>query len=889
MFVSVSLPARLRVSFPFTSSPSILGTPQLARYPLLLILLAIIFGEFSFYVATRQVVNVLEFLLAWTGHKRVLRAKLRNAKTYEDWKEAAIEMDEFLGFDLWKTVDEDSHYDWSLVRKVRRSLASLRAAGDVRGVIGVLDVCLRPSFAGVEGVRLYSETFYGTKDLVEGYIDEVSLALQFVRESPEATLEEKKKFFKSANKNFGSSALCLSGGASFGYYHTGVVLAFLNAGLLPRVVTGTSAGALIAALITTRTDDELRELLVPELADRITACEEPLQIWLKRFWKTGARFDTILWARKATFFTHGSLTFREAYERTGRVLNVSVIPHDRHSPTKLLNYLTAPDCLIWTAIIASAAVPGILNPVVLMNKTKSGDIVPWNWGTRFKDGSLRVDIPLQSLHLLFNVNHSIVSQVNPHVHLFFFAPKGSAGRPVAHRKGKGWRGGFLLSAMEQYLKLELTKNFKVIRDLELMPTMLGQDWSSVFLQRFDGSVTIWPRTRVQDWFRLLTDPDRKELKRMLRVGEVATFPKLHMISNRDRIEREVLKGRQEVRAALSRERTSTDTPASQPNGPPDTSNQPPRPSLPIESDAELGFRRDSAKFISDKKAGLHGHHSGRKHGFTDAAVGLGSSGPSSGERERRSKVGGSGGRSTNGSGSGNGLRKRNGKQADSNSIPHPHHHPLHHTAESTDTSDQEHSQDQSSSNEAAAAAKAANANGRRSFSPIQSFSTLGSSFNRIRTQSFPTFQIPWTSSSPSTSPRIGGGSSLAGPSSASIRSSKSRSGRSMQRRKSGSSSSSEDEDELREWGRNKSRGGSTYSGGGRRSSSSEGGGGDRTAESEERFARGLGGGGTSQMIADLEEDGGDLSPIENEEEELGRNAEVGEKEAEGEERLGQDE
>jgi hypothetical protein len=57
----------------------------------------------------------------------------------------------------------------------------------------------------------------------------------------------------------------------------------------------------------------------------------------------------------------------------------------------------------------------------------------------------RVDIPLQSLHLLFNVNHSIVSQVNPHVHLFFFAPKGSAGRPVAHRKGKGWRGGFLLS------------------------------------------------------------------------------------------------------------------------------------------------------------------------------------------------------------------------------------------------------------------------------------------------------------------------------------------------------------------------------------------------------------------------------------------------------------
>lgn len=76
------------------------------------------------------------------------------------------------------------------------------------------------------------------------------------------------------------------------------------------------------------------------------------------------------------------------------------------------------------------------------------------------------------------VTHPVVSQSNPHVHLFFFAPRGSAGKPVAHRKGKGtkihhiytetflicgpgWRGNFLLSAAEQWLKLELTKNFKV--------------------------------------------------------------------------------------------------------------------------------------------------------------------------------------------------------------------------------------------------------------------------------------------------------------------------------------------------------------------------------------------------------------------------------------------
>ena len=68
--------------------------------------------------------------------------------------------------------------------------------------------------------------------------------------------------------------------------------------MLPRVVAGTSAGGLIAALVCTRTDAELKALLVPELAHKITACEEPFSIWIKRFLNTGARFDSVAWARK---------------------------------------------------------------------------------------------------------------------------------------------------------------------------------------------------------------------------------------------------------------------------------------------------------------------------------------------------------------------------------------------------------------------------------------------------------------------------------------------------------------------------------------------------------------------------------------------------------------
>ncbi|KAF9534295.1 patatin-like phospholipase domain-containing protein [Crepidotus variabilis] len=586
----------------------------LLRWPLLCFIFLFIMAEFGLYVFIRQLVNTKEWFTAWRGEKGRLRKRLRGAKTYEEWKDAATTLDRFLQFEEWKKVDEDPFYDWMLVRKVKRSLKALREKEDVRGCLGVLETCIRANFAAVESSRLYSETFLGTKDLIESYNDELERSLEFIRNTPELTIDEKRRFFKSANTNLGISALCLSGGASFGYYHVGVVKAFLDAGLLPRVITGTSAGGLVAALACTRTDEELKRMLIPELARNITACEEPLSVWFKRFWTTGARFDSVEWAKKCTFFTRGSMTFREAYLRTGRILNISVIPADQHSPTKLLNYMTAPDTVIWSALLASAAVPGILNPVVLMQKLKDGNIVPWSWGSRFKDGSLRVDIPVQALNLYFNVTHPVVSQVNPHVHLFFFAPRGSAGKPVAHRKGKGWRGNFLLSAAEQWLKHELTKNFKVIRDLELLPQLLGQDWSSVFLQRFDGAVTIWPKTRFWDWIRILTDPDEKELERMIWVGQSVTWPKLHMIENRTRIEKQILLGRQAVRrSAQNKSRTSSRsasheprpmlqkitndptklTPALMTLSPPASDFEHP---LSVDTDAEAAFARNSRFF-----------------------------------------------------------------------------------------------------------------------------------------------------------------------------------------------------------------------------------------------------------------------------------------------------
>ena len=48
----------------------------------------------------------------------------------------------------------------------------------------------------------------------------------------------------------------LSGGAALGFYHVGVVKALLNNGLLPRVLSGASAGSIVCAMVGTRTDEE---------------------------------------------------------------------------------------------------------------------------------------------------------------------------------------------------------------------------------------------------------------------------------------------------------------------------------------------------------------------------------------------------------------------------------------------------------------------------------------------------------------------------------------------------------------------------------------------------------------------------------------------------------
>ncbi|KAH6620347.1 acyl transferase/acyl hydrolase/lysophospholipase [Boeremia exigua] len=537
----------------------------LLKWPLLVFVLGWLLFLSVAYVLTRLYIYLYEHWVTWRGTRNRLRQQLQTATTYEAWVRSAKELDAYLGSDLWKETPEYAYYDSKTVKRVHDQMAKLRQRAEsdengntdaktiegksraVEDLRALVEACMKNNFVGFENPRLYSETYYGTKNLVQAFVDEAATSMEFLLQTKQLDAENKRALFKHLGSNFGRTALCLSGGATFAYYHYGVAKALLDANLLPEVITGTSGGALVAALLGTRTDEELKKLLVPALAHRIKASQDSMLTWMKRWYKTGARFDAVQWGKGCCWMTRGSMTFKEAYLRTGRILNVSCVPSDPHSPTILANYITAPDCVIWSAVLASAAVPGILNPVVLMKKDKDGSLSPYSFGHKWKDGSLRTDIPLKALNLHFNVRYSIVSQVNPHINIFFFSSRGSVGTPVTHRRGRGWRGGFIGSAIEQYLKLDLNKWLKVLRHLELLPRPLGQDWSEIWLQRFSGTITIWPKSIPSDFIYILSDPTPQRLARMIHVGQQSCFPKLQFIANRAKLEAHIHNGRRMYR------------------------------------------------------------------------------------------------------------------------------------------------------------------------------------------------------------------------------------------------------------------------------------------------------------------------------------------------------
>lgn len=74
------------------------------------------------------------------------------------------------------------------------------------------------------------------------------------------------------------------------------------------------------------------------------------------------------------------------------------------------------------------------------------------------------------------------------------------------------RGGFIGSTCESLLRLDMEKWVRVLGDLDLIPEFFGVDLRSTFLQRTSGNVTIVPKLKFRDYWRLISDPSYSDLE-----------------------------------------------------------------------------------------------------------------------------------------------------------------------------------------------------------------------------------------------------------------------------------------------------------------------------------------------------------------------------------------
>jgi NTE family protein len=207
----------------------------------------------------------------------------------------------------------------------------------------------------------------------------------------------------------------MSGAGSLLFFHVGVLKALWQQDLLPNILSGSSGGAIVGSLASTHSDEDLEKIFDPKNLVEEIKKDESIFRHLDIFKPNIATADEVKGVLERLI---PEVTFQEAYQKTGRHLNVSIAAAERHQTSRLLNAITTPNVYVRDAIMASAAVPGFFPPVALAAKNDHGERQAYLPSRKWVDGSLSHDLPAKRLSRIYGVNHFVVSQVNPHIFPF---------------------------------------------------------------------------------------------------------------------------------------------------------------------------------------------------------------------------------------------------------------------------------------------------------------------------------------------------------------------------------------------------------------------------------------------------------------------------------------
>lgn len=459
---------------------------------------------------------------------RQLEQGMDMAQSYEDWLSAATAHDELTGQAEWRQEEPSDLYDHAQIRYRLDRLRKFRKQKDWSSLLYALNEGIHGNMGGMGKSVLYRQAKSGTKKLIEQYIQEIDDALRLLAELPDDVIptQQKLDFFYRSNVCYGRSALMLSGGGVLGFLHVGVVTELLRHGLLPRVISGSSAGSIVAAALAAYTDEEMAELDLIGMMESGGA--DTKGIVRQLLTGVGSRF-TAEDTERLIEATIPDLTFGEAYAKTGRQVSITVAPAEPHQRSRLLNAVSSPNVYLRSAAMASCAIPGVFPAVMLQAKNERGEPQPYLPARRWVDGSVADDLPAKRLSRLFSTNHYIVSMVNPIARAFL--PRDDKVRPLR----------------QAATSLGMGIGREVLNFYRGVAKKYGDNWPKFNMmmhgvhalldQEYTGDINIVPKFRLQNPLNLISQPDEEELRLLVKEGERATYSRIEPVRRCTQISR----------------------------------------------------------------------------------------------------------------------------------------------------------------------------------------------------------------------------------------------------------------------------------------------------------------------------------------------------------------
>jgi hypothetical protein len=455
----------------------------------------------------------------------VLKERMDKSVTYDEWRGYARMLDEEECLAQWREAPE-KRINLELVMSRVRLLAKKKREESPEELLKAIRGDIHRSTLGITNPSLYP---YRTaaKSSISTYVNLMTHLIRSVAANDLLEVPARYRALKDMELAYGRSALMLHGGVALGAYHLGVIKGLHNAKLLPKVIFGNNTGALVAACICCFED--IRPVLDGSGVNFDAFAKRGSSGSLKRkwdrLWNEGVLMDVnvVLQFAKDNL---GNITFAEAFEKTGYALNINVCRRvgggSGNVGSWLMNHLTTPNVLVYSAAVASCETALVYGQTPLLARSISGNIVLFDPpAMQFCDrvAEFHINDAVERLQELFHVKLTIVSEC-------------TVGRlpflSLGHRDD-------LLSRIGHFFTEEVWRGLAAFSRLPMFQSRLTATLQNIS-DRINGDIVIFPVSTVGDLLKLLSNPDQTLLNHCILRGEQQLWGRLPLLKSHIAIE-----------------------------------------------------------------------------------------------------------------------------------------------------------------------------------------------------------------------------------------------------------------------------------------------------------------------------------------------------------------